>query len=242
MNTNTNTNIAHIIREVFEPDFSFYFDCDCFSKAAGDYNFTVFCVSNDRRGYCNNYSSGINATDFNYIKSDLDAVIDEVDNIINGYSCGYNNIKEIMKDYDLNYNPHNAHLLKGIIDLDYVDALTLLLTLRTGKSWKCLQVCGYCQGDYTDVVYCSEKYDDKTARIIGELYLGCGKEFSFTFLDENGEETETVYGYYVADCEYTSDEELKQVICSYEGIEPEQARLELIENVRAVYTPSYRIA
>lgn len=236
-------NIKYIVKEVMDTDFSFYFDCDCYSKAAGDYNFTVFCVSNDRRGYCNNYSSGINGTDFNYVVSDLDAVIDEIDTLLNyesGYS--YKNIKEIMLDYDLNYNPHNAHKLKTILDIDYIDAITMFLSMRTGNTWKRKSVCGYCQRDYTDVIYCSDRYSEKSAQVIGEIYLGCGKEFSITFLDETGKETETVYGYYVADCEYTTDAELKELICSYEGIEPEQTRLELIENVRTVYTPSYRIA
>ena len=236
-------NIKYIVKEVMDTDFSFYFDCDCYSKAAGDYNFTVFCVNTERYSYNTRYTSGINGTDFNYVVSDLNAVIDEIDTLLNyesGYS--YKNIKEIMLDYDLNYNSHNAHKLKTILDIGYIDAITMFLSMRTGKSWKSLQVCGYCQGDYTDVVYCSEKYDDKTARIIGELYLGCGKEFSITYLDENGEETDTIYGHYVADCEYITDAELKELICSNEGIEPEQTRLELIESVSTVYTPSYRIA
>ena len=235
-------NIEYIIKEVYQPDFSFYFNCDCFSSAAGNYNYNVFCITNDRRGYSNNYYSGINEKEFKYITDDLDAVIDEVDNLINGYSTGYKNIKEIMSDYDMEYNPHSAHKLKKILDLDYVESVCLFLSLKTGKSWKKQSVCGYCQGDYVEVVYCDEYYNEKSARIIGELYLGCGKEFSITFLDETGKETDTVYGYFVADCEYITDEELKAAVCGLEGIEPEKAQLEIIESVSTIYSPSYRIA
>lgn len=240
-----NNNIKYIVKEVYNTDNSFYFDCDCFSKAAGDYNYTVFCVTSDYYGYNHHYYSGINTDDFKSLTDDLDAVIDEVDTLLNyesGYS--YKNMKELMLDYDIEYSPKAAHDLKSIIDIDYIDALTMFLSMRTGKSWKKKSVCGYCQGDYTDVIYCDEHYTEKAAQIIGEIYLGCFKEFSITFLDEQEQEKEpeTVYGYYVADCQWIHEEEIKDIICSQEGIEPEQTRLEIIENVSCQYVPSYRIA
>ncbi len=234
-------NYDYIVKEVFEPDFSMYFDCDCYSSAAGNYNYNVFCITNDRRGYCNHYTSGINEKEFKYITDDIDAITDELDDIINGFSTGYKNVKELMKDYDIEYNPRAAHEFKNLLELDFVDSVCLYLTLKTGKKWDSIGVCGYCQGDYVNVIYCEDYYNEKSARIIGELYMGCGKEFSITFLNEAGEENNTVYGYYVADCEYMNDSELKSIVCGMEGIDPEKAQFELIENVSTIYSPTYKV-
>ena len=141
----------------------------------------------------------------------------------------------------LNITPRAAHKFKTILELGFIDSVCLYLTLKTGKKWENKSVYGYCQGDYVNVVYCEDCYNEKSVRVIGELYMGCGKEFSITFLNEAGEENDTVYGYYVADCEYMNDSELKSIVCGMEGIDPEKAQFELIENISTIYQPTYKV-
>lgn len=228
----------YIIREVFEPDFELYFDCDCYSAAAGDYCYTVFPIIHDRH----DMYSAINGEEYKTLDRDMNYFYSELYDLVNGYS-NYNNTKEILTDYNIPYSPYNAHKAKELEkSIDYIEQLIGFLELRTGEKWDVIGCCGYCQGDYVHVVYCEKYYNEKSAHIIGDLVLGCGKEFSITELDDNGEELDTVYGYFVADCEAWKDEEYKNLVCSYEGINPDEATLELIETYTTVTTPVYRTA
>lgn len=111
--------------------------------------------------------------------------------------------------------------------------------MKTGATWEALSVHGYCQGDFTEVIYCKDKYSRETAQIIGEIYLGCAKEFSFTSLDEDGAENYVVHGYYIADSEAVKPEEYKAKLASYEGLKPDEIRLELIEDIHTITTADY---
>ena len=231
--TNTN-NTRYIIREVYEPDFEFYFDDDGFSSRGGIYGYNIFPILSDYRGYCSHYHAAINDDEFKKLDEELNNIIDEIYNLDNSYSR-YKNVKEIMEDYNLTYNPKNAHTLKEMLsDNYYLDHLTDYLTIKTGEKWACIPVTGYCQGDFTNVIYCEKYYTEKDARVVGEMVLGCAKEFSITFVNEGEteENADTVYGYFVADCEAWKDEDYKKIVCGYEGIDPEKdnVTLEMIEN------------
>lgn len=232
-----NNNYKYIIREVFEPDFDSYFDCDCFSAAGGDYSLTVFPLVYDRHGFY----SAINAEAYKKVDLDLEYMTSEIHDLLNDNS-NYSNVKEILNDYNIRYTPQNAHKAKELDDIDYIYRLISFLELRTGNKWAVKGVHGYCQGDYVSVIYCTKYYDEKSAEIIGDLVLGCGKEFSITFCDDSGEEPDTIYGYFIADCEARSDEDYKNIVCNQEGIDPEAATLEIIETVKTITTPVYRTA
>ena len=141
-----------------------------------------------------------------------------------------------MKDYNIPYSPRSAHALKGLIEIDnYIEQLCAYLTIKTGKAWTTRTCRGYCQGDYVEVVYCEKFYTDHEIDIIGDMYLGCGKEFSIEFPDN-----ETVYGYFVADCQGYTEADYLSIICEQEGIEKEKAILETIDHIETVYNPVYK--
>lgn len=225
----------YIIREVQEPDFSIYFDGDTFSEGAGDYGYNVFCITN----HYGNYYSGLNEDAFKDITKEMDAVIDEIDGIINAWSY-YTSVKEVMTDYHLQYSPRSAHALKLLIDENnYIEQLCGYLTIKTGKIWTSRAAHGYCQGDYADVVYCKDFYTDNEIDIIGELYLGCGKEFCLINLDDNGKEIDSCYGYFVADCQGYNPVDYKTIVCDMEGIDYQDATLELIERIETIHNAVY---
>lgn len=229
--------IKNIIKEVYESDLSGFFDCDCYSKAAGDFGYTVFCVTS----HYGNYSSGINEKDFEDITKELDYIINDISEVLDGNKYYYKSIKEIMSDYKIPYTPKRAHELKNLVYMtDYVEQITAFLSIKTGDIWKSKAARGYCQGDYADIIYNTKYYEDRTASIIGDMFLGCGREYSITELDNDGNELDTIYGYYVSDTEATNYEDIKTVVCSYEGLDPEKTQLQVVENVSCVYVPTYR--
>lgn len=225
--------IKNIIKEVFESDLSGFFDCDCYSKAAGDFGYTVFCVTS----HYGNYSSGINEKDFQNITNEFDNIMGDIDSI--GYY--YKSIKEVMKDYNIPYSPNRAHELKNLANIrDYIDQITTYLSIKTGKKWENQAARGYSQGDYADIIFCADHYESKDISVIGDMFLGCGKEYSITWLNDDGSEGETVYGYYVADSEAWRDQDIKTLVCSYAGLNPDTTQLQLIENIKTAYIPEYR--
>lgn len=214
-------------------DFSWYFDCDCFDEKSGDYNNTLFILYYDRNGY-----TGINSEEYNNLCDkiyDLFAVFEEVENNetdSNGKRVTY---KDYIDYYGIKYNSTICHKLKllyktynGDIDTSIVAAY---LRITTGKEWRETSVTGYCQGDYVDIIYCSDNYTEQSAQEAGNVFLGCAKEFSCTDYDDNGQldENTTCYGYIVADNLAFTDEEYKKVIASYQGCKPEEIRLEMID-------------
>ena len=103
------------------------------------------------------------------------------------------------------------------------------LTITTGEIWRTMTVCGYCQGDWCDIVYKTTDADsDQFARISGELYLGRGKEFAL--LDDDG--FGGCSGYFVADCQIRNDEDYKKVLCDMAGCSIEETAVRLISDIR----------
>lgn len=173
----------------------------------------------------------LNGKDLEKIRTEIDDVINELED----YSA-----QEVMNDYNIPYSPEAADELKR---LEYIkheeDRIAKYMTLKTGDPWETRTVRGYCQSDWADVIYNAAVYNKKDVDIIGDYCFGCFKEFSIT--DPDGE---TVYGYYVTDHNLSnySDQEYKEIVCSMEGIKPEDAILEMIEDVKTVRQPVYRTA
>lgn len=239
--------MKYIIRECANPEFEFYFDCDCFSEAAGDWNYTLFILTDDYRGYSHHYN-GLNIQEYKKIKEQMEAILEgfeDADNGIVDYDGKPITYKQVMEDANIDYNSTKCHKLKvwsKDANIDDVDDFADFLTITTGEKWKCIRVNGYCQGDFAEVVYCDKYYSDKEARINGELYIGCGKEFQVIDINEDGEEADCDSGYYVADCQAWRDEDIKTVVCEQVGISPDEAQLELIDgySIHTIY--SYRMA
>lgn len=100
-------------------------------------------------------------------------------------------------------------------------------------------------GDRHTAVFNAEAWE------CGEIWLGCGKEFCVIDVedyaeDEDGEatytETDSVYGYIVADSQAWRDEDYKRLVCEWAGINEEETRLEMIDGSHVCTTYSYRVA
>lgn len=226
----------YVFREV-EPEcaeLNFYFDNDCFNANSGDYNNTIFPVSWSH----NMKTCGINEDEYDDLQSEMSNIFYDVSQEI-GY--GYKNVKEVMKDYKLHYSPKNAHLLKEIAELDErkPEVMAQYLGIKTGKKWDTRTCNGYCQSDWCVIVYCTENYNEKAIDEIGDVYLGCAKEFGLHEFNDDDEEINTCYGFIVADSTAWKPEDIKSVLCKWEGLNPDEVTLELIENSRTVTQYSY---
>lgn len=219
---------THIIREVFPADFTSYFDTDCFKASSGDYNNTLFIIPLDyRREGC------FNEEEFTSIKNEFEQLIDDfswIEQNWKTYDGKKYTYKMAMEENGLTYSSTKCHKLRELCktaDPDDFDNIAEYLTIKTGETWKTTHATGYCQGDYVNIIYCVSRYDNPV--IEGELYLGAGKEFSITELDENGNELDTIYGYYVADCQAWTEEQYTTIVCEYVGLDPENVKIEMIE-------------
>ena len=219
--------MKNIIREVSDPDFEFYFDGDCFNENGGDYCYTLFVVTT----HYGNSSSALNSKDFEDLKKEVSYCLTDVYDKINGYNDYYKSVKAIMEDYKLPYNPTNCKKLKDLSSADYErpEVIAAYLSIKTGKKWDTYDSRGYCQGDYAKIVYCPTFYTKKSIEVISDLYWGMGKEFCILY---DGDEDNAVYGYYIADCEYRTIEDIKTYFCKMEGFEEEETVLEMISGSR----------
>ena len=237
--------IKNIIRECSPEttELSFYFDGDCYNENSGDYNNTVFIVQRDW-----DRVSGYNIDEYKRIMDRADEIASGFHDVENGtvYLNGYKpTFKDVMQEQGLDFSPSICHKLrewaKGA-NVDKPAHVAAYLTVTTGKTWDVQSVYGYCQGDYAEVVYCTDNYKQESAKTLGEVWLGCAKEFGVIEVDENGEEGDSCWGYIVADCEARTDADYKRLVCEWAGIKPEETRLEMIDgySVQTVY--SYRTA
>ena len=77
------------------------------------------------------------------------------------------------------------------------------------------------------IIYCKDYYSNP--QIEAEIFLGCAKEFCVIETDEAGNEIDSCYGYYVADCQVKNDHDYKKLVCEYACIDEEETELQLIE-------------
>ena len=217
-------------------DLSFYFDGDCFTENAGGIEYCLFIIG--PRGW-----KDINGEKY----SELQKQVEHFTDLAAGESYYFETFKECMLYHGMKWSPRTAHALKvWAKDADPVEpeSIAEYLTITTGKSWTTTSANGYCQGDFCEIVYCSDVYSRDDARAAGEVYCGAANEYSITFPAEDDADGEpwTVYGYIVADCQAWRDDDIKALICSWEGIDPAEAELHMIDGQRTYTEYSYRIA
>lgn len=237
--------IKNIIREVpgEQADLSYYFDGDCFNANGGEYGYTLFIISNEGYGRLH----GLNIDEYKRVKEQAENVLDGFTDVENGetYWDGEKmTFKQVMKDNDIPYTSHKCHKLREWAkdaNTGKPESIAEYLTITTGKTWDVTSASGYCQGDYVQIVYCPEFYHENV-RKYGEIWLGAAKEFCIVDVDENGEEGDSVYGYIVADCEAWKDEDYKRIVCEWEGLKPEETRLEMIDGYHTYTKYDYRTA
>ena len=235
--------IKYIFRELppESSDLSIAFDYD-YLIGAEDYNTTLFVISDDGYGR----TSGYNHDEYERVVKNADALIDSFNDV--GGRYGWDNYKQAMDNVGIPYNSRKCHALKEWVSkwgyIHGYECIAEYLTIVTGKEWNTFEVRGYSQGDYVNVLYCTDAYDEQGAQKYGEIYLGCAKEFCLITLNEDGTENEmeTCYGYIVADCECWRDEDYKAYLCEMDGIDEAETRLEMIDDCRTVYKYSYRVA
>lgn len=248
--------INYIIREVSpeQSDFSPYFDDDGLTEAGGDYCYNLFIVAQSRN------SGGFNEKEYTSLQNEIESLLEMYTGIVNKSSYAqYSSVGAMLFDLGLVNSIHNTRRIKEITEwlkacvswgntshtrtlAEYEPEETTAeyLTFKTGKEWTTESARGYSQGDYVEMVYCPEHYKDGVKNY-GEIWLGAGKEFSITFLEEEGEEDYTVYGYIIADCQARTDEDYKKLVCEWEGIPEDESRLEMIEDCLTYTKYSYRV-
>lgn len=232
----------YIIREV-EPecaDLSYYFDDDGLTEAGGDYCYNLFILNHERFGRV----SGFNTDEYENIQRQARDVIDDFAALRGEgwYAPQFRSFKECMEYYGIAYTPTRCHALKEWTenaDESEPEDIAAFLTIKTGKTWNLTGVHGYCQGDYVEIVYCPEHYKDGVEHY-GEVWLGCAKEFGVIELEDDGAEGDSCWGYIVADCMASTDEDYKRIVCDEAGIDESDATMELFDGYNR--TAKYHIA
>lgn len=226
-----------------QSDTEFFFDNDTFSESSGDYNNTLFLVTHEL--YCG-YSSGINSDEFKRITEQIDTLMNLFEDVENKCNPYYTTYKDAITDAGLKYNSTSCHKLKQwYSNIDsyklYQDpeSIAEYMSIITNKPWDVKTIRGYCQGDVVSVIYCKDNYSENSIETIGEIYLGCYKEFSVTEYS-NKKELDTVYGYYVADHEIRRDEDYKSLVCEQACIDREATELRLIDHMSYTRNYSYK--
>lgn len=233
-------SIKYIFREVAPEncDFRWEFEGDCLNENSGDYCNTLFIVPAER-------SCGYNEEEYRCIQTTIADIVSDFEEVKNGYGGDDRypqTYKAIMQNYGIAYSPTSCHKWKEwaeTADEREPETVAAYLTLTTGKEWRVSSARGYCQGDYVEMVYCADNYPNGVKRY-GELWLGAGREFCLIYLDDEGNEEDEVYGYCVADSDAWRDEDIKRLLCEWEGVSEEETRLEMIDDSFTAYT--YRTA
>lgn len=234
--------MKYIIRENAPENsiFETYFDDDGLTEKGGDYCYNLFIVCSEGWGRL----SGFNLDEYKNIRSTADNLLDgfvDVEDGLIDYDGKRYTYKGVMTDCGIQYNSTDCHRLKEWAknaDTNNTDDIAAFLSILTKKKWDTVSVYGYNQGDYCEVVYCTEYYSNP--RQYGEIWLGCGKEFEVITLDEDENETEVCGGYIIADCEVRNDEDYKRLVCEWACIPPKETKLEMIENCYTCVKYTYK--
>lgn len=212
-----------------------YYFGDEYLTGAGGYNSNLFIIGLDRY-------TDFNGDEYKKIQNTAENIIDGFSEVGGKYAT-YNTFRDCMEDFGIDYNPRKCHLLKEwakTADERKVEDIADFLTITTGERWTTKAARGYSQGDYADILFCPAYYPNGVEKY-GEVWMGCAKAFCVIEI-EDGEETESVYGYIVADCEAWKIEDYKRIVADWAGIDATAARLEVIDGYNTTTTPVYRVA
>ena len=258
----------YIIREIpaEQAEFSYYFEGDCL-KGADDWNYNLFIVAQSRN--CSGFNEETYKRVQSEIDTLADEWETHKYEKSQGYEPNYKNFSDIVSwNIHSDRGGLYIHSLKNTRKLgelkqflEWLEAssqaygyrgrtnlkadpegcVARYLTIATGKEWAVGSAYGYCQGDYVRMVYCKEHYE-KDVESYGEVWLGAAKEFCVIEIDDDGEEADSCYGFIVADCQAKTDADYKRIVCEWDGIKEEEARLEMIESSRTYTKYTYRVA
>ena len=228
-----------------QAELQYYFDGDTFTERAGGIEYALFILFRDRfRVSVYPEQNRLTWEEITQKTDDIMCGIEDAANRETDRNGDRITVKSVMVENGLKYSPTAAHRLKEwSIRNKYSDdprTVAEYLTLTTGHKWSTTSASGYCQGDYAEIVYCADIYTAKDAEAAGEIALGAANEYSITFPAEDGSEPEMVYGYIVADCQAWQPEDVKRLVCRWEGIDPAEAVLMIPEDPRTVTTYEYR--
>lgn len=224
----------YIIKQIppEQAELMYYFENDGITEKAGGIEYALFPLFADRWSM----TPGINKKLWEDITREAESVSEGFDDVKNGATWNdWTSYKEVMTWHGIKYSPTACHRLKEWNEAHEADptsteAIAEYLTITTGRPWDVTTASGYSQGDYAEIVYCKDIYTQQDAEAAGEIGLGAANEYSITDLDDNGNELDTVYGYIVADCQAWRPEDVKRLICEWEGIDPAEAVLMTIED------------
>lgn len=213
-------------------DFAFYFDDDGFKSISGECNAVYI---NDGR----NYTRGYNGDEYMSYYKQLSGLVEDFDSDI------YDTTEELFEDYVPDMPKDNYYELVELVEYCYRCGITnyniaQFLEIKTGKSWDVESFHGYSQGDYCEVVYCSDVYSAEEIKEIGKMYLGCGSEFECIDCDKTGNPTDEICGGYFAtdDIVWTEDERLVKHFAEYFGCQPDEIEVQLFDGY--IRTPKYK--
>ena len=247
-----------------------WFDFDIFAdddgiRSAGGMNCEVFVIGD--RGTCY-----FNKTDYEIICNEIDALVEEFNNLTdmidNGYSRAdieensyYHSYKEIVSDIlkDKRYRKYSPTLVKKLKNFaenyDYreLDQVAEFLTITTGMKWNCTCYRGYCQGDYCYLIYCAEKQSKEYMNLIGNGAVGCVTEFSISEnpIDIDGKDVDEIieearedccYGFYLIDDDVWNEEKCKARLAELAECKPDEIAVVTIENSYTVTKHNYKVA
>lgn len=196
-----------------ECDYEFAFDddsirgnCDC-----EDDKYTIL--------YIVGRECVFNETEYYEIVNTMESVQEYFSEITGKYNYrSYDNYKQIMEDYDISYSPKKCHQLKMLFEVmensryrSEAENVAEYLTITTGKSWNVKSYHGYCQGDYCEVVYCTEYHSEESADFYGKMWLGCGTEFCIDDCE----------GYYLTDDDRRNEDNLRNKLAEISGYKAE---------------------
>lgn len=205
-------NPAHV-------DFSFYFDDDGLKSTSGE-NCACYIVPCNRRHY-----SGFNMDEYEPIEQQAESIITGFEDVSGGYCESY---KAVMQDNGIAYTSRKCYLLKEWAknaDTNDTDDIAAFLTIVTGEKWAARSFCGYSQGDYCEVIYCTAHYSEEHVTEIGKFWLGCGTEFSI----------DDCYGYFITDdIRWKEGEPLRKALADAYGCKPEELEIYLYSGEHTV--------
>ena len=247
-----------------------WFDFDIFAdddgiRSAGGINCDVFVIGD--RGSCY-----FNKTDYEIICNEMEALMEEFENLTdmidNGYSrtdieenSYYHSYKQIVNDIlkDKRYRKYSPLLVKKLKEFaenyDYreLDQVAEFLTITTGMEWRCETYRGYCQGDYCYLIYCAEKQSKEYMDLIGNGAVGCVTEFSISenpieIADRDIEDiiedaqADCCYGFYLTDDDVWNEDIMKSKLAEMADCAIDEIAVITIENTYTTTHHDYKVA
>lgn len=234
-------------------------------KTAGGTNCEVFVIGD--RGTCY-----LNKSEYESICGDIDALVEEFDNLtdlkdrgysradINAYSY-YQSYKDIVNDVlrDDRYLKYSPTLIKRLktfaenYDCYSLEQVAEFLTITTSKEWIYTTYRGYCQGDYCEMVYCADVHSKEYMDLIGYGTVGCVTEFSISEnpieiadrdIDDIIEDAQAdcCYGYYLTDDDVWNEDIMKSKLAEMAGCTIDEIAVIIIENTYTTTHHDYKVA